>query len=148
MLRKIINHNPLFFAFFLLALTDGVLTLIGQGVDYWDHLRTVNEASPAYYFLKISPWLYIFAAIAWLFLWYFLIKKLKRPFDIFFVFLFIAGHSWGSSTWIMRIFKRAGIYTLSNQPSIIFAWSLLILYFFLISAIATYCLEVYIKERK
>jgi hypothetical protein len=143
---KVIKKNPLFFAFFFPALTDGVTTFLGQGSEYWSVSRVVNEASPAYYFLLASPWLFLFGSIVWFVFWYWLFKRLKEPLSLFLMFLFIAGHSWGSGGWIMKMLKQAGIYSLGNQPSIIFAWSLLIGYFLLIAGIGTYCLRLYIKK--
>ena len=143
---KIIKDNPLFFAFFFPALVDGVTTFFGQGSGYWNTSRVVNEASPAYYFLLVSPWLFLFGSIVWFVFWYFVFKKIKEPLNLLLMFLFIAGHSWGSGGWIMKMFKQAGIYTLGNQSSIIFAWSLLIIYFVLIAGIATFCLQIYIRK--
>lgn len=45
----------------------------------------------------------------------------------------------------MKMFKQA-VYTVDNQPSIIFARSLLVSYFLLIAGIATYCLRLCIKK--
>ncbi len=146
MIKKLINKNPLYFAFFLPALIDGVATLLGQGSQYWGSSRVVNEASPAYYFLLASPWVFLLGAIIWFVFWYWLFMRLKEPLNLFLMFLFIAGHSWGSSGWIMKMFKQAGIYTLGNQPSIILAWGLLIIYFVLIAGIATYCLRFYTRR--
>lgn len=121
---------------------------MGQGEKYWTSQRVVNEASPAYYVLMASPWLFIIGSIIWFIFWYFLFKRLKEPVNLFLTFLFISGHSWGSASWIMKIFKDNGVYQIGNQPSIIFAWSLLIIYFILIALCATYCLKIYIKKRK
>lgn len=145
-LKKVFSKNPLFFAFFFPALIDGILTLVGQGPQYWNGPRVVNEASPAYFFLLASPWLFIFGSMVWFIFWYWLFKKLKEPVNLFLMFLFIAGHSWGSSSWIMKMFKDAGFYTTGNQFSIIFSYFLLILYFVLVSIVATYCLRVYLKH--
>jgi len=138
------RKNPLFFAFFFPALVDSLLTLISQGNQYWNVNRTVNEASPAYYFLLVSPWLFLFGSAVWFISWYWLIKRLKEPYNLFLMFLFLAGHFWGSSSWVMKLFKENGFYTLNNQPSIIFNWSLLILYLALVSIIATHCLRRYL----
>ena len=147
-----IKNNPLFFAFFFPVLMDGIVTVIGQGKDYWTNFSVASDASPAYYFLLASPWLFILGSILWFVLWYWLFKRLKEPLNLFLMFLFIAGHSWGSGSWIMKMLKQAGVYTLGNQPSIIFAWRLLIFYFVLIAGIATYCLRIYnqkiVKYRK
>lgn len=143
-MKSIVRNNPLFFAFFFPALMDGMLTLVGQDSKYWTS-RVVNEASPAYYFLLTSPWLFLLGSVVWFVFWYLLFKRLKKPLNLFLMFLFIAGHSWGSGGWIMKMFKQNGIYTLGNQPSIILAWSLLIVYFLLIGAVATSCLQIYIR---
>lgn len=57
--KQIIKKNSLFFAFLFPAFIDGVTTLLGQGSEYWSSSRVVNEASPAYYFLLTSPWLFL-----------------------------------------------------------------------------------------
>jgi hypothetical protein len=145
--KTIIRHNPLFFAFFFPALMDGATTLLGQGSQYWSTSRAVNEASPVYYFLLVSPWLFLFGSIVWFIFWYWLFKRLKEPLSLLLMFLFISGHSWGSAGWLMKMFKQSGVYTLDNQPSIIFAWSLLIFYFVITAGIATYCLRIYLKEK-
>lgn len=144
---KIIKRNPLFFAFFFPALMDGVLTLIGQGSQYWGSSRTVSEASPAYYFLLASPWLFLFGSAVWFVFWYWLFNRLKDPFNLWLMFIFIAGHSWGSSSWIMNLLKKGGIYMLGNQLSIISAWALLVVYFIIIGGIATYCLKIYLSKK-
>ncbi len=148
MFKKLLNKNPLFFAFLFPALVDGIITLVGQSSDYWQGVKVVNEASPAYYFLLISPWFYILGGVIWFAFWYLIFKKVKDSVKFFFMFLFIAGHSWGSSTWIMKMFRDNHIYTLDNRLSIIFAWSLLIVYFSLIALFASYCLEIYTQSQK
>lgn len=147
MVKERVKKNPLFFAFFFPALTDGIVTLLGQGSSYWSGSRSVNEASPAYYFLLASPLLFLAGSIVWFVFWYWLFKRLKEPVNLFLMFLFVAGHSWGSGSWIMKMFKEAGIYVIDDQVSIIFAWSLLVLYFILIATLATYCLRVYLNKK-
>lgn len=145
-MEKFVSRNPLFFAFLLPALTDGVVTLMGQEQSYWAD-KIVNEASPAYYALVISPWLFAIGSIFWFAFWYWIFNKLKEPLNLFLMFLFMAGHSWGSTSWIWKIMKVNGIYRPSNQPSIIFAWSIVVLYFALIALFATYCLRIYIRRK-
>jgi hypothetical protein len=145
-IKNVFVKNPLFFAFFFPALIDGIVTILGQDNGYWTNYSIASDASPAYYFLLTSPWLFLLGSVIWFIFWYWLFKRLKEPFNLFLMFLFIAGHSWGSSSWIMKMFKEACIYTLDNQSSIIFAWSLLIIYFLLIAGIATYCLLVYLQN--
>jgi len=146
LIEKVIIKNPLYFAFFFPALIDGLVTAVGQGKAYWGNPSVASEASPAYYFLLASPWLFFLGSVMWSIFWYWLFKRLKEPLNLFLMFLFIAGHSWGSSSWIMKLFKQAGVYTLGNQLSIIFAWSLLIFYFVLVAGIATYCLRIYMQR--
>ena len=126
-MKNLIKNNSLFLAFFFPAVVDLTATLLGQDSQYWGYSRIVNEASPAYYFLVVSPWLFLFGPLMWFVLWYWLLKKLKDPLILFLMFLFISGHPWESASWIMRIFKQNAIYNLDNQPSIIFAWSLTII---------------------
>lgn len=145
-MKGIVSKNPLFFSFIFPALTDGIVTLIGQDNLYWTG-RVVNEASPIYYILLVSPWLYVLGAFSWFVFWYLLFTKLKEPINIFMMFAFIAGHSWGSSTWLWKFMKDNHIYSPLNQPSVIFAWSINILYFFLIAFFATYCMMLYLKPR-
>jgi hypothetical protein len=146
-MQKIIRINPLFYAILLPAIADGLLTLLGQGKTYWNNYKIINEASPAYYALYISPWVFVFGSIIWLLIWFFIFKKLKEPVNLFFLFLFIAGHSWGSSSWIMKIFREYNIYSVSNQSTVIFAWILLILYLIVLALWITYCFNVYLKIR-
>jgi hypothetical protein len=108
----------------------------------------VNEASPAFYFLLASPWLFVLGGCVWFLVWYRVFLKLREPINLFLMFLFVAGHSWGSSSWIMKMFKQAGVYTLGNQPSIVLAWGLLVVYFGVVALAATYCLRVYITRTK
>lgn len=143
-----IKRNPLFFAFLFPAVIDGLATVIGQGCEYWSEPSIARDASPAYYFLAASPWLFILGSVVWFVFWYWAFKRLKEPLNLFLTFLFIAGHSWGSSSWLMKIFKDWGLYTADNQPSVIFSWSLLIIYFSLIALTATYCLRIYLSKRK
>jgi hypothetical protein len=62
------------------------------------------------------------------------------------MFFFIAGHSWGSASWIFKMLKDVGIYTAPNQLSVIFAWCLVLGYFVLIATLATYCLRIYLGQ--
>jgi hypothetical protein len=146
LMKRLVSKNPLFFAFFFPAVTDGVITLLGQDPSYWTN-RVVNEASPAYYLLLISPWLFGIGSIFWLVFWYWIFKKLKEPLNLFFMFLFVAGHSWGSSSWIWKIMRVNGIYSPNNRLSIMFAWSVTIIYLALIAVFATYCLRIYMRRK-
>jgi len=133
-ITKLIKPNPLFFAFFFPALTDAVVTLIGQGKNYLQNPATATDASPAYYFLVASPWLFISGSVIWFIFWYWLIKKLKEPLNLFFMFFFISAHSWGSSSWIIKMLGKS-------------SYILLIIYFSLISLIATFCFKIYERNK-
>lgn len=139
--------NPLFFAFIFPALVDSVVTLLGQPPQYWQPQRVVNEASPIYYFLLVSPWLYFFASLLWFAFWYWVIRKLKEPLNIFLMFLFTIGHSWGSSTWIIRFLKQVGLFQYGDQISEMIGWIIIILYFSIVGILATKFLIIYIKSR-
>lgn len=138
MVKNIVQNNPLFFAFLFPALADGLLTLAGQDPSYWAGSKIVNEASPAYYVLVFSPWAFIIGGLFWFIFWYWLFKRLKEPINIFLMFLFISGHSWGSSSWLVKILRENGVHTL--------AWYILIAYFALVALAATYCLQIYLKK--
>lgn len=143
----IIKKNPLFFAFLFPAIFDGVITLLGQSPKYWSGLGKVNEASPAYYFLLASPWVFIFGSIVWFSFWYWVVKHIKEPLNFLVMFIFLIGHSWGSSTWITKILREAGFYTLNNQISQMLTWGIVIAYFMVIALLAAYCLHIYMKLR-
>ena len=145
-MKKIVSKNPLYFAFLFPALVDGAITLVGQDSAYWTN-RVVNEASPAYYFLLASPWLFALGSIFWYVIWYIVFKKLKEPINLFLCFLFISGHSWGSSSWLWTVMKRNGIYVRENQMSVIFAWGLIVVYFALIALFSTYGVKVYFNNK-
>ena len=145
-MTKLIRKNPLFFAFFLPALTDGTVTLLGQSQNYWTNHALVNEASPAYYFLTVSPWLFILGAVIWFVFWYWLLLLLKKPLNLFLMFCFISGHSWGVASWIFKLLKDIGFYTVTNQLSVISAWGVVVLYFCLVALCATFCLNIYLKK--
>lgn len=142
-----IRRNPLFFAFLLPAVVDGFLTLFGQSKNYWQNTSLVNEASPVYVFLVLSPWLFILGSVVWFLIWYRVIKAVKEPFNFGLMFLFIAGHSWGSGSWIWKLIKESYFYQPNNRISIMIAWGLVVFYFIVIATIAGYCLRLYNKKK-
>lgn len=147
-MKEIIKKNPLYFAFFLPALVDGILTLAAQGPAYWSVNRSVNEASPAYYFLLVSPWLYLVGAVIWFIGWYFIFQKIRKLFALVLTLFFIAGHSWGGGGWIMRLLREHEVYTLTDQFSIISAWTILMLYFLLVAVLGAYCINIHFNKNK
>lgn len=147
-MKKIISKNPLFFMFFIPATIDTIVTLLGQDPAYWTNYKIINEASPVYFFLLASPFVYITGSVVWYIFWYWAFKRLKEPLNLGITILFLIGHSWGSSSWIRKFLFDSKIYNLSSQNSIMFGWSLIILYFITLSIIATYCLLIYMERRK
>jgi len=141
----IIGKNPLFFAFFFPMAIDGVLTLIGQDPSYWSGGKT-NEASPAYFILQISPWLFVLGSAAWITFWYWAVRKLKEPLNLIMTLLFVIGHSFGSSSWIVNITFERGFFKYGDQASNMIAWGLIILYFVLIAIVAANCLRIYFRK--
>ncbi len=148
MMGKIIDRNPLFFAFFVPGLVDMVMTLVGQSSTYWKFGSSVNEASPAYYFLLFSPWLFMFGSMVWFGIWYRLLNYFGEAVKLLIVFVFISGHSWGVGSWFVKLFKESGFYQLGNQYSTMLLWMLIMFYFLFTSCIASYCLKVYISSKK
>ena len=144
---KLLAKNPLFFAFLLPAAVDAIVTVVGQDPQYLSE-RMVNEASPAYYALLISPWLFLFGSLIWFIFWYWAMEKLKEPFNFFFVFLFIAGHSWGSSNWLKKMAWNNGLYEVTNQASVMLVWSGIVLYLALVALLASYCMQLYFSKKK
>lgn len=135
-METLIKKNPLFFAWFFPALVDGIVTLLGQN-------GSINEASPAYYFLLASPWIFVAGAVIWFIGWYLIFKRLKEPMNLFLMFLFVIGHSWGSSSWFKKMLNLAGFYSIENQINTMIGWGTIILYFILVSLWATYCFRLY-----
>lgn len=143
----LIRKNPLFFALLFPAVVDGVVTLLGQSPQYWSGLGIVNEASPAYYFLLASPWAFILGSIIWFAFWYWAIKHLKEPLNFLVMFIFVIGHSWGSSTWILKMLWEADFYTFGSQISAMTVWAITIVYFIIVAGVASYCLHLYIQSK-
>ena len=146
-MKKLVARNPLFFAFLFPALVDGIFTLVGQDASFWSGGK-VNEASPAYYVLLISPWLFVIGSIVWLAFWYWVFKKIKEPINLFLTILFITGHAWGSASWIWKVMRDNGVYTPENQISVISIWSIVVIYFVIIALSASYSLRIYFRGER
>ena len=140
----IIGKNPLFFAYVFPAIANGVLTLAGQDPSYWKG-GAVNEASPVYYVLQISPWLFVLGSALWLAFWYWAIRKLKEPLNLIMTLLFIIGHAFGSISWIVKIISEKEFFRYGNQTTDMIAWCIIIIYFVLIATVAANCLRRYFR---
>ncbi len=147
-MNTLFNKNPLFLAFLFPALVDGIVTLLGQDAQYWQNYRTVNEASPAYFFLITHPMLYIFGGVLWFSLLYLLVRRLHEPWNLVLTVTLIAGHAWGSSSWLIKMMREQGIFLPSDRISLLQGWTLLVVYFVLIGAFASYALRQYMELRK
>lgn len=146
-MSELFKRNPLFFSFLSPSLTDGIITLLGQDRTFWQDYRTVNEASPAYFFLIVHPGLYIIGAVVWFIFLFWLMKKLKHPLNLMLALAFIAGHAWGSSAWLIRLVKNIGLYLPYDRISILAGWTVLVLYYVLIGIIAALSINQYFKNR-
>ncbi len=145
---KAVKGNVLFFSFLLPLLTDEVLTLLGQDPFYWQSYHSANEISPAYFFLATHPILYILGAILWLLASYWIVKWLKYPLNMMFAIACIAGHGWGSTSWLERMLGNANLLSIANRPLIVFSWALLVLYFVLIGVCAGLSFFAYIRDHQ
>lgn len=146
-MKKLVGKNPLFYAFFFPSIVDGVVTFVGQGEEYWSITRTVNEASPAYYFLKASPFLFLCGSILWFVLWYLFFQKFKHErIKLWLSLLFIAGHSLGSGSWMVKFFKDSNMWTVQNMPLTNLMWLVLVCYFGVIAFFAGATLNIYFEK--
>lgn len=133
---KLYKDNPLFFSFLFPMLTDCILTLAGQDSSYWINFQSANEMSPAYFFMAVHPMLYIIGGIIWFIGLYWLFLRLKPPFNLIISCAFIAGNTWGSSTWITKMMRETGILVSANRSSILSSWTIMIIYIIFIAIIA------------
>lgn len=145
--KSLFRKNPLFFSFLLPMFTDGLMTLIGQSPSYWRNFRTANEMSPAYFFMAAHPIFFIFGAVIWFVLLYFLFRKLKNPYNLILSCIFIAGNTWGSTSWITKLMKESGFLITTDRISIILSWVILVIYFTLIGTIAGLSFSQYFKRK-
>ena len=141
MIPKFIKSNPLYWAFFIPAAIDGIVTLLGQDTTYWSNYRSVNEGSPAWIILATHPALFILGSVIWFISWYFMYKKLKEPFNMMITIAFIAGHTWGSSSWISRFLGNADLYSNANR----LGWYALVTYFIFLGVVCGSLINLHIK---
>lgn len=146
--NRLINRNPLYFAFFLPAVIDGILTIVGQPVGYLINPSIGRDASPAHYVIVSSPWLFAAGAMIWYLFWYKFFKMRKMPEIIkyWLMFLFVAGHSWGSSQWIWKILKDHGWVDIENQVSVELGWGIMVLYLMIVALTGAVSLKMYISQ--
>lgn len=143
---KVFKKNPLFFSFLLPMLTDGIMTLVGQNPSYWTNYQSANEMSPAYFFMAAHPLLFILGGIIWFVGLYWLFLKLKYPLNLMLACTFIAGNTWGSISWITKMMKDYGFLISTDRFTILFSWTVLVLYFLVIGVFAGLSISQYINN--
>lgn len=133
---------PLQFIFpvLIVMFIDCLFTLIGQDKSYWINPMTVNEGSPSgFALLSQGPLFFIIPFIFYMLVVFFTLKKTNINFTIPFALLLFIGHSWGSSTWLSRLFNY------NNQFDL---WYITIFYFLIISIITSLFALNYINKNK
>lgn len=144
---NIFKHNPLYFSFFLPMAMDGITTLVGQDPSYWLNYKSANELSPAYFIMAAHPFFFILGAIIWFVGLYWIFKKLRHPINLIIACGFIAGNTWGSTSWITSMMKKTGLLMATNRSSILFTWVILVFYFSIIGICAGLSIAQYFKNK-
>lgn len=121
---------------------DLTFTLVGQPAYYWQDYELFSEGSPlGPLLLSYHPGYFILFFVFYLPFVLLLATNLKKPFNIIVAISFFLGHTWGSASWLPRIFyKLVGIYVLNN-------WYLLIGYFVIIAIISGFCINQWLKKQ-
>ena len=151
-MMKAIKANPLFLAFLLPMVTDGVVTLVGQDSSYWQGYHKVNEGGPAYFLLATNPLVYVGGSLLYMALCCWLVYRLKYPLNLMLAVALTVGHSWGSSTrlrpWLDLWLGQAGF--LSTRSMILLEWTLLVGYFALVGVCAgiSFALYMHVYQEK
>lgn len=146
--RKIISTNPLFFAAFFPMAMDGILTLVGQDASYWSNFRVANEMSPAYFVMAQHPVFFVAGGILWFAFTYVLLQRLKHPLNLIVAVAMIAGHTWGSTSWLVRLLRNSGWFDLLDRTDMIVLWFSLIGYFLLIGISSGLAFSKYMDRQK
>lgn len=86
-----------------LILLDAVLTLLGQGVDYWagDYYFAREYAPHAKYLLQQSPIWFMFGIFFYILLIIFVLTTISIRWSKIFSLALIMGHTWGASSWLL-----------------------------------------------
>ncbi len=63
------------------------------------------------------------------------------------MFMFTAGHFLGGVSWLKLGLLRMGYYDPFSRISILSSWFVIIIYLAIVSAWATYCLQVYLAKK-
>ena len=126
----------------LVMILDLVFTLVGQPEAYWQNFQFFNEASPiGQKLLMTHPIFFILSFIFYTVFVLFLIVNLKRPLNIILALSAFLGHSWGSSSWVPKIFFNLTGFQLINN------YYLILSYFILIAVFSGFCLNLWLKKQ-
>lgn len=133
-----LKHNPLFRTFSLPITVDVIGTVLGQPPAYWtSNYQVFSEALPIYPLLQLHPLVFITVCLGvWLPFTYWLVLKLKHPFNLWAAMALFVGHGYNSITWLRIDMVRAG-WIEQNQVSQALGLIPVILYVLLISWLAT-----------
>lgn len=124
------------FPLILVMLLDLIFTLIGQPKIYWKAYIFVSEGSPlGHSLLNIHPGYFILFFIFYLLFVLFLVTNLKRPLNLMIGIGFFLGHSWGSASWVPKIFSFLPSLGLYNN------WYHTIGYFIFLAIISGFCIN-------
>ena len=97
----------------VLALIDGVLTVVGQSDFYWSNHAAVNEANPVFAgLLHLGPFAFVLGAAAWLAMICTMIMVLPRLMSLILSIAITFGHTIGSGSWLFNHFDLG--YQLAN----------------------------------
>ena len=91
-----------------LCILDGVLTLFGQPVEYWQaDYANVSEMSPSFNaLLQIHPIAFLLGTLTWLVIISLLILLLPSTWALIFSVAATMGHTVGAATWILWRFDH------------------------------------------
>ena len=148
-MKKLFTNNPLFFAFLFPALVDAIWTIAGQDSSYWQNPQSAREGGPLYYILVTSPFLYMLLAVLWFIFLYWLLKKLKSPYNLIVAIMFISGHTWGSSTWIIKSLSQSPmLVSVSYREIFLVEWTVMAVYCIIIAVFAGLSINYYFTHKK
>lgn len=138
-MKNLLKKNPLFTVFLLPAVLDVLFTVIGQPKEYWTSgYKVFSEAAPVFIFLQIHPIVFIITTLViWIPFTYFLVKKLKSPFNVWAATALLVGHGYNSIAWLRIICKNFGLFNSPDQLSKGLSMIPMTIYIFVIAGFAT-----------
>lgn len=149
-LKKNVFGNPLFLVFVLPIIVDVVGTVLGQPSEYWESgYKEFTEAVPfIYLLLQIHPLVFIiFCLIVWLTFTFWLVKRLKEPWNLWATMSLLIGHGYNSVHWLRVDLYRAGLFTGKDQVSYALSLIPMTLYILIAAWIAKEGILLYLRKR-